>query len=251
MSRFLAATLCLLCLLSWCRRVSAADNAGYLSAYSFYDQAFADGILTLDAYKPLGNPRKAFRMYVGATLNRTSSPVVGDVAQLYFDNYALAAAGAQYVHGGLRLFAQGGYAAEFGSVAVSPSALDFRTGAQFSHGWGGSPTYGNFYGSAVYFSRYQDTVLYNQVEAGSVQHGRSTPIDLYVRATLTLDTRRFYYDTVGEAIAGTRLHLFGPTGPTLQIEAVAGRYLENLPRPDGYTRDYTDFRPSLTYGVSI
>ena len=251
MNRFLAAASCLLSMLSWCHRASAADNAGYISAYTFYDQAFADGVLTVDAYKALGNPKRAFRPYVAATINRTSSPVAGDVAQLYFDNYALAAVGAQYVHGGLRLFAQGGYAAPFGSIAASPAALDVRGGAQFSHGWGGSPTYGNFYGSAVYFSRYRDTVIYNQVEAGSVQHGRSTPVDVYVRASLTLDTRRFYYDTVGEAIAGTRLHLFGPSGPTLQIEAVAGRYLENLPRPDGYTRDYTDFRPSLTYGVAI
>ena len=239
------------------------DRAGYSYNYVLEDTRYDDLIVSIDAYKPLGNPNARIRPFVDAELVRDSRTSPGNGANgkpptplVLSDNYGLVSGGLQYTNGsGLRLFAQGGRSFTVGPVAAQSSGGDMRAGAQLYREWG--PTsqrkrdYGNFYGSATYYSRYSDTVAYLQAETarniGSFKH----PIEPFARGDLTLDTRRFYYSNLVEFTVGIRAHPLGMAGPTLSIEAIKGAYLQRSPLPLGVTSTYADFRPTVSIGFSL
>lgn len=239
------------------------DRAGYSYNYVLEDTRYDDLIVSIDAYKPLGNPNARIRPFVDGELVRDSRTSPGNGANgkpptplVLSDNYGLVSGGLQYTNGsGLRLFAQGGRSFTVGPVAAQSSGGDLRAGAQLYREWG--PTsqrkrdYGNFYGSATYYSRYSDTVAYLQAETarniGSFKH----PIEPFARGVLTLDTRRFYYSNLVEFTVGIRAHPLGVAGPTLSIEAIKGAYLQRSPLPLGVTATYADFRPTVSIGFSL
>ena len=239
------------------------DRAGYSYNYALQDTRYNDVIVSIDAYKPLGNPNARIRPFVDGALVRDSRTSPGNGADgkpptplVLSDNYGLVSGGLQYTNGsGLRLFAQGGRSFTVGPVAAQSSGGDLRAGAQLYREWG--PTsqrkrdYGNFYGSATYYSRYSDTVAYLQAETarniGSFEH----PIEPFARGVLTLDTRRFYYSNLVEFTLGVRAHPLGVAGPTFSVEAIKGAYLQRSPLPLGVTSTYSDFRPTVSIGFSL
>ncbi len=229
-----------------------ADQAGYLYSYGVDESRYGDIVFAVDAYKPLGSPNAALRPYVDVFANDDSKTTGGDIPRIYSDNYAGGALGLQYTNGkGLRLFAQAGATTTIGSVASEPSGGDVRGGAQLYREWGGPRgAYGNFYGSGTYYSRYQDTVFYNQLEIGT-SNGGARPIEFYLRPVVTFDTRPYYYDNVAELTAGVRFHPFGTRGPTFALEEAAGTYLRGNLLPAGVAHTYLDFRPTVAYGVSL
>lgn len=72
-----------------------------------------------------------------------------------------------------------------------------------------------------------------------------------MREVITLDSRSFYYDTLAELTAGVRWKPFGARGPIFSLEGTAGTYLGGTALPAGTPRNYTDFRPTVSYGFSL
>lgn len=233
-------------------RAARADQAGYLYSYGISDARYDDRLVSLDAYKPLGDAR-AIRPYVDILASQDSRTAGGAVPRVFADNYALGALGVQYtLPSGFRAFVQAGESVGLGSVAAVPSGGDVRAGIQLYREWSEptskAPSYGNLYASTTYLSRYADTIAYGQLEAG--RHLFSPKIDLFARGTLTLDTHAFYYSNLAELTLGVRYRPFGTRGPAFSIENVAGSYLRNLPHPDAGSL-YSDFRPTVTFGRNL
>lgn len=229
-----------------------ADEAGYLYSYAISDARYDDRLVSLDAYKPLGGPGR-LRPYVDVLASQDSRTAGGVLPRVFADNYALGALGVQYaLPTGFRAFVQAGESVGLGTVAAIRSGPDLRTGVQLYREWAELPSrvqgYGNLYASETYLSRYADVITYAQLEAG--RHLITSRIDLFARATVSLDTHAFYYSNLAELTLGLRYRPFGPRGPALSIEDVAGSYLRNLPRPDSGSL-YSDFRPTITYGRNI
>lgn len=236
---------------------AAADQAGYLYAYGLNESAYGDFVFSVDAYKPLGHGTSRLRPYVDVFATKdTKTGSYLDIPHIYSDNYAGAALGLQYTDGkGLRLFAQGGATSRIGSVASVRSGGDFRGGAQYYREWAGPShgrrDYGNFFGSATYYSRYQDAYAYNQLELGRNVGALTHPTELYVRTTLTLDTHPYFYGNSAEVIGGVRFHPFGRRGPAIEFDGIVGSYLRKDLLPPGTAQHYTDFRPTVSYGVNL
>ncbi|HVA36678.1 MAG TPA: hypothetical protein VNJ51_03615 [Candidatus Dormibacteraeota bacterium] len=232
-----------------------ADQSGFLYAYALQDARFNDTIFSVDATKPVGSPQATIRPYFEAFYTRDTRTTGGRLPQTFADNYLLGAAGlqAQFADG-LRLFAQVGAAQQIGEPSpdvTQQSGGDFRGGAQLYREWSvplGDPgPIGSFYGSAAYYSRYRDGIVYLQAERGrAFGHGRTT--DVYARVTVTADTQGYYYDNVAELGVGVRIHPFGAQGPSLALEGFGGVYLR-AGSPTGST--YVDLRPTLTLGVAF
>ncbi|HET9030369.1 MAG TPA: hypothetical protein VFN49_09330 [Candidatus Aquilonibacter sp.] len=232
------------------------DQAGYLYTYGLNESRFGDFVVSADAYKPLGSPNAKIRPFVDVLANWDTKTSGGDLPRIYGDNYAALEGGLQYTTGGLRLFLQGGASAKLGSVAAVHSGGDLRGGAQLYREWGPAvhrdgSSYGNFYGSGVYYSRYQDTIFYNQLEFGRYAGSGAHATELYLRPVLTLDTQRYYYDNLVELTAGMRFHPFGAHGPTFAVEEAYGTYLAPSTVPAGQSKTWFDFRPTISYGVNV
>ena len=239
------------------------DQAGYSYNYALQDTRYNDLIVSIDAYKPFGSPKARIRPFIDGALVRDSRTSPGSARGggpptplVLSDNYGLVSAGLQYTNqSGLRLFAQGGKSFTVGPIAAQPSGGDVRAGAQLYREWG--PTaqrnrdYGNFYGSATYYSRYSDSVTYLQAETARNIGTFAHPIEPFARGVLTLDTRRFYYSNLIELTVGVRVHPLGTRGPILAIEAVKGAYIKRTPLPLGVTSTYSDFRPTFSIGFSL
>jgi len=239
------------------------DQAGYSYNYALQDTRYNDFIVSIDAYKPLGSPKARIRPFIDGALVRDSRTSPGSARGsepptplVLSDNYGLVSAGLQYTDPrGLRLFAQGGKSFTVGPIAAQPSGGDVRAGAQLYREWG--PTsqrnrdYGNFYGSATYYSRYSDSVTYLQGETARNIGTFAHPIEPFARGVLTLDTRRFYYSNLIELTVGVRAHPLGTGGPILAIEAVKGAYIKRTPLPLGVTSTYSDFRPTVSIGFRL
>lgn len=240
----------------------AIDKAGYSYSYAIDDRRFNDATIASDTYKPLGNPNRRFRPYVAAFVARDSRTTPGAstdggpaVPLIYSDNYAVIAAGVQYTTPqGLRVFIQGGGSKTVGPVAAQASGGDLRGGVQLYREWGPTNahgrTYGNFYGSASYLSRYSDSIFYNQLEIVHNIGSSRAPLEPFVRAVVTADTRTFYYSNVAEVTAGLRYSPFGTRGPAFSLEALTGRYLRGV-LPASEARTYTDLRPTVSFGFNL
>ncbi|MHB8178839.1 MAG: hypothetical protein ACYDA5_06795 [Vulcanimicrobiaceae bacterium] len=232
------------------------DRAGYLYTYVEHTSQYRDNVFSFDAYKPFGSPQSHVRPYVDVFANDDTATHGGIIPQTLNDNYAGAALGLQYTdNAGLRLFGQAGATTKIGRVAATPSGGDLRGGAEYYREWGGAQlkrhAYGNFYGDGVYYSRYHDMQFYNQLEVGTEPLHSSHPVDLFVRGVLAMDTHPYYYGNYAEATLGVRFYPFGLHGPTIELDGVAGTYLRANLVPAGVSRSYIDFRPLISYGVSI
>ena len=237
-----------------CGAPARADQAGFLYTTAVDVARYGDIVTSLDAMKPIGSPNSRVRPFADVFIFRDTKSANTTVPRIYNDNYAGAAIVLQYTTpGGFRAFAQVGGTTNLGSVVAVPSGGDFRGGLQYYREWGPANlrTYGNFYGSITYFSRYQDTLSYNQMEFGTRIGRGSHHTELYFRPTLTLDTHQYYYSNVAEVTAGIRFYPFGSHGPTLAFEEAAGQYLRGGLLPAGIGSTYLDFRPTLAYGVNI
>ncbi len=246
----------LLALIAATSAFAQADQAGYLYTYAINESRYGDFVYSIDAYKPVGSPNARIRPFVDVFGNDDSKSAGGSVPRIYSDNYAGGAFGLQYTTpAGLRIFAQAGATHSIGPIASVPSGGDVRGGVELYREWGGpnnhKRTYGNFYGSGTYYSRYQDAVFYNQLETGRTSGSATRPIDTYVRGVLTADSHSFYYDNIAEITAGVRFHPFGLKGPSIALEEAAGIYTRAALLPIGTNRSYFDFRPTISYGVNI
>lgn len=234
--------------------VARADQAGYLYSYGIYDQRYNDAVSALDAYKPLGAPGAAVRPYAALYGTRDSRTSSGALPLIYGDNYVLGSVGVQYTRPyGLRLYTQIGLSAPLGTAPATRSGLDVRAGVQDYREWTAARdvrNYGNFYGSLFYLSRYDDVIAYGQIEQGHRFGSVRNPIEVYGRATLTLDTHNFYYDNVAEFAGGVRLHPFGVRGPSVALEEAIGTYVHGA-RPLETPATFADFRPTIAFGMSI
>ena len=236
--------------------IARADQAGYLYSYGIDESRYGDFVYSIDAYKPIGSPKAKIRPFVDVFASDDSKSAGGAIPRIFSDNYAGGAFGLQYTTpAGFRIFAQAGVTKTIGPIASLPSGTDARGGVQLYREWGGpnvgKRTYGNFYGSGTYYSRYQDSVFYNQLETGRTIGSSKHPIDLYLRGVLTADTHSFYYDNVAELTAGVRWHPFGLRGPSFALEEAAGIYTRAGLVPAGTSKSYFDFRPTVSYGVAI
>ncbi len=235
---------------------ASADQAGYLYAYALNESRFGDFVYSVDAYKPFGTSKSAVRPFVDVFGNIDSKSAGGAIPRIYSDNYAGAALGLQYTNGsGLRVFAQAGGTTRVGAVASVPSGGDVRGGIQLYREWGGAAAhraaYGNFYGSGTYYSRYQDTIFYNQLELGRRTSASPSATEIYVRPVFTIDSKSYYYDNILELTAGIRFHPFGSRGPSFALEEAAGTYTNRGGLPASLPSSYLDFRPTISYGVSL
>lgn len=237
-------------------RAAPADQAGYLYSYALNESRFGDFVYSVDAYKPFGTSKSSVRPFVDVFGNIDSKTSGGLIPRIYSDNYAGAAVGLQYTNAsGLRIFAQAGATMRLGAVASVPSGGDVRGGVQLYREWGGPAAhragYGNFYGSGTYYSRYQDTVFYNQLELGTRTSPAPTATEFYLRPVFTMDSKSYYYDNLIELTAGVRFHPFGTHGPTFALEEAAGTYTNRSGLPASLGASYFDFRPTISYGVSL
>lgn len=242
--------------LSFSPLAARAAQPGFLYTYAVNESRFGDFVYALDAYKPIGAAGNGFRPYVDLFTNIDTKTSGGTIPRIFSDNYAGIAGGLQYTNGaGLRLFLQAGETAKVGSVATVHSGGDVRGGAQLYREWNITPIaghpYGNFFGSAVYYSRYQDTVFYNQLEVGRYLSSGWRAAEVYLRPVMTLDTQSYYYGNLVEMTAGVRVHPFGRRGPALALEEAAGRYTMPSAVPAGQAKTWLDFRPIVTYGVDL
>lgn len=234
-----------------------ADQAGYLYSYGFNESGYGDFVFSFDAYKPLGNPSMHLRPYVDVFATKdTKSGALYGIPHIYSDNYGGAAVGLQYTDGkGLRLFSQLGATTKIGDVESARSGSDYRGGVQWYREWAAPAqhgrTYGNFFGSGTYYSRYGDAYFYNQLETGTHAGSVARPVDLYLRGSLTMDTHPYFYGNAAEAVGGVRFHPFGVHGPSIAFDYVQGTYLRGSLLPAGTSAAYHDFRPTVAYGVNI
>lgn len=252
MKRVLAS--CLLAILA-STTVAHADQAGFLYTTAVDVTRYGDIATSLDATKPFGSEHARIRPFGEFFIYRDTKTANALVPRIYNDNYAGVELGLQFTTpGGFRSFIEAGSTTTLGTVAAVPSGGDLRAGLQYYREWAQARTqrtYGNFYGSVTYFSRYQDTLSYNQLEFGTRVGRGNRRTEFYLRPTLTLDTHQYYYSNVAEVTAGVRFYPFGSHGPTFALEEAAGTYLRNSLLPANVSPTYLDFRPTLAYGVNI
>ncbi len=232
----------------------APDRAGFLYTYLERTSLYRDTVFSVDAYKPFGSRASAVRPFVDLFANDDTRTGGGVVPQTLNDNYAGLALGMQYTNPqGLRAFAQAGVTTKIGSIAATPSGGDLRGGLEYYREWGGAAkaAYGNFFGDGIYYSRYHDLQFYEQLEIGSTPPNERHPVSVFARAVLALDTHPYFYGNYAELTLGVRLTPFGLRGPAIELGGVSGTYLRGNLLPIGVSKNYIDFRPTISYGVNI
>ncbi len=245
--------------LLWCMPCRA-DDAGFVWAYALHDSFSDDTFYSTDFTKPFG-PSQPIRPYGELLLQRDSRTVGGVLPQNLNDNYGLAALGMQLQsNSGLRVFAQVGTSFDFGpniSDLPTTSHLDIRGGVEYYRDWNNPPSssnryFGTFYGDTIYYSRYQNAILYFEAERGREFGSQKFPLQIFVKTAGAQDTKRYYYNDVIEFAAGAQV-LIGRHGPTFGFAEAFSAYTgspQSLAQA-GVQRSYWSFRPQITYGASF
>lgn len=258
--RALAIVACALIGLSW-PRLALADNDGFLWAYALSDSYSSDTFYSADFTKPFG-PQGSIRPFGELLLQRDSRTAGGVLPQTLNDNYGLVATGMQYQSAaGLRAFGQVGSSFDFGPLTPSTATtkhFDVRGGLEYYRDWSDEPgtghrTIGSFFGDVIYYSRYQNTLLYFEAERGR-EFGRLTrPVQVFARLTGSQDTRRYFYNEALALAGGVRYMPLGRSGPALGIEEAYSTYLDSgqALSAAGAARSYWSFRPVVTFGASF
>ncbi|HXN09574.1 MAG TPA: hypothetical protein VN860_07910 [Candidatus Acidoferrales bacterium] len=244
----------------WCVP-ARGDDAGFLWAYALHDSFSQDTFYAVDITKPFGLP-DPIRPFGELTLQRDSRTTGGILPQTLNDNYGLLAAGVQLLsNSGLRVFVQVGTSFNFGpAIQALPTSshLDARGGADYYRSWNDPPEgenryYGAFFGNVLYYSRYQNALLYFEVTRGREFGSRKSPVQTYVRVSGSQDTKRLYYNDVVAFSTGAQILPLGRRGVTIGVEETFSAYTGAPPIPGDNTiaRSYWSFRPQITYGASF
>jgi hypothetical protein len=258
----LATALCVaLALLIATSAPASADDAGYVYAYALHDSFSNDTFYSADFTKPFGPPMP-LRPFGELLLQRDSQTVGGVLPQTLNDNYGLASGGLQYQsNSGLRIFAQVGTSFDFGptiqDLPVS-THFDARGGIDYYRDWnvppeGQSRYYGTFFGDFIYYSRYQNALMYFEAERGREFGSRKYPVQLFVRLSGSQDTKRYYYNDVIALAGGAQILPLGRRGPTVGFAEAFSAYTGSAQElaQSGVARSYWSFRPIITYGASF
>lgn len=234
-----------------------ADDAGFVWAYALHDSYSNDTFYSVDFTKPFG-PSAPIRPFAELLLQRDSQTTTGVLPVTFNDNYGLAAAGMQLeANSGLRLFAQVGTSFDFGpSIQGLPTSTHFdaRGGVEYDREWNVPPAgrnryYGTFFGDLIYYSRYQNALMYFEAQRGRELGSRTYPLQLYVRLSGSQDTRRDYYNDAVALAGGVDLLVLGRRGPSVGFTESFNSYTGGV--PSGVLRSYWSFRPQITYGASF
>lgn len=179
----------------------------------------------------LERPRAA--LYASARLTRDTRSVGGVQPQVFSDNVAIPALGVrvQPVRRGPTLYSEVGAARPLLATPDARTRADFRGGGYYSAQWGGAAPsraprlVGDLYADASYYSRFDDAIAYLQLrEAVRVREWGGGWAELYGRASAVGDTRREFYNNVGEVGAGLRVLPWRTAGASLSAEYVRGAY---------------------------
>ncbi len=244
-----------------CTAPARADDAGFLWAYALHDSFSDDTFYSADFTKPFG-PSAPIRPFCEFLLQRDSQTTAGVLPETLNDNYGLAALGMQYEsNSGLRLFAQLGSSFDFGptiSGLPTTSHFDARGGVEYYRDSnvppeGGSRYYGSFYGDFIYYTRYQNALLYFEAERGREFGSRKFPLQVFVRASGSQDTKRIYYNDVVAFSGGAQILALGRHGPAIGFAEAFSTYTGPTATlyAAGVQRSYWSFRPQITYGLSF
>jgi hypothetical protein len=238
-----------------------ADDDGFLWAYALHDSYSDDTFYSADFTKPFG-PSLPVRPFAELLLQRDSATTSGILPQTLNDNYGLAAVGMQLqTQSGVRVFAQAGSSFDFGPAIQSlptTSHFDARGGVEYDREWnvppqGGSRSFGTFYGDCIYYTRYQNALLYFEAERGRELGSRTYPLQVYLRVSGSQDTRRYYYNDAIAFAAGVNFLVLGRHGPGVGFAESLNSYTGSSATLAyaGAQRSYWSFRPQITYGTNF
>lgn len=244
-----------------CCAPARGDDAGFLWVYALHDSYSQDTFYSADITKPFGQPAP-IRPFAELSLQRDSRTTGGILPQTLNDNYGLLAAGVQLQsNSGLRVFAQVGTSFNFGPAIQelpTSSHFDARGGVDYYRGWNDPPEgknryYGLFFGNLVYYSRYQNALMYFEATRGREFGSRRYPVQAYVKVSGSQDTRRNYYNDVAALSAGAQILPLGRRGVTIGVEETFSAYTGAPPIPGdtSIARSYWSFRPQITYGATF
>jgi hypothetical protein len=248
-SRFFVVCVVVMLLAVRWQPADAAGHNGYLYASSSYDALYQDMISSLSLYDPL-RAGLGTRPYLQFDVNTDTRSRGGYVPQVYNDNYALAAAGMEFMNSkGFRAAAQLGLTAQVGSAAAHPSGGDIRVSTSWFRGWGGPAAsrhwYGNFSTGANYLSRYHVATAWSGIELGSSLRANKSRIDLFARGDGYFETNAQYYPPSIDGSLGMRLRSARGTGFALEFSEKAGSYLRAV---SSRASNFSGYQAMLTYG---
>jgi hypothetical protein len=161
----------------------------------------------------------------------------------------------------LRLFAQAGSSFRFGPPTPATAYVrrfDVRGGADFYRDWSDPPAgaqhgIGSLYGNVIYYSRYENALLYLEAERGQEFGPALHPFQVFARASGSQDTRRLYYNGLVSLSGGVRFLPLGRLGPSLGLEEWFTTYTgsgQSLARAQ-VGRSFWSLRPVVTFGASF
>ncbi|WP_374421059.1 tetratricopeptide repeat protein [Novosphingobium arvoryzae] len=169
--------------------------------------------------------------YVGVRLNVDSRSGKGPFGpQVYTDNMAAVAAGLRLRPlPGLALFVEGGAAYDLVDRGRTRWRGDVRGGFLYYNDWNMAPREGggirpvaDVYADGIYYSRYDDNVLFTgRVRPGlRLAENERWALDAYLHAAAGFDTKGLRDNEFEELGGGAAVRLFGPAGLTFRAEGV-------------------------------
>ncbi|CAA9353635.1 MAG: hypothetical protein AVDCRST_MAG11-3681, partial [uncultured Gemmatimonadaceae bacterium] len=180
----------------------------------------------------LERPRAA--AYASVRLTRDTRSVGGVQPQIFSDNAVIPALGVrvQPVRRGPTLYSELGASRPLLATPDARTRADYRGGGYYSAQWGAGAApgraprlVGDVYADASYYSRFDNAIAYVQLrEAVRLREWGGGWAELYGRAGAVGDTRREFYNNVGEVGAGLRVLPWRAAGASLSAEYVRGAY---------------------------
>ena len=169
--------------------------------------------------------------YVGVRINADSRSGKGPFGpQVYTDNMAAVAVGLRVRPlTGLALFVEGGAAYDLMDRGRSRWRGDLRGGFVYYNDWNMAPREGggirpvaDVYADGIYYSRYDDNVLFTGRVRPGLRLAESTrwALDAYLHGAAGFDTKGLSDNQFEELGGGAAARLFGPAGLTFRAEGV-------------------------------